>query len=202
MTKQINRDNKAFTSHTAFDMYMFYTKKLLQNNKNYVSANDQILKRNGIDVIYKQGPSGKIKDREIVMTYTMFKSIITMYNKIAQEYVTEGVPLRLGHGLGYLQARRIERNFNRLHVDIISTMQERRRGVETTIYHTDEDYCRIAWVKLHCITNESYYEFRPCKAFKSVFSNNNKERPWLKFEYKFVPIRKKKIQDDSKLDVG
>lgn len=183
-------------NHTVVDMYKAWCAQLLKDHPDYYDKYDNYTKSGNhwgrIRVIYK-----KEKGQEImVMSYTMFRLIIEMYNKYAAEAIIHGRRFDLGSGLGYLFPARIERNFRRLKFDVISTMQTRKKIPDhPPIYYLQHDYCMVKWQKLYRTKNESVYTFITAKqTFRREFSAANKQNPVLKTNYKFIPLQKNQQQ--------
>lgn len=183
-----------YKMNTAFDMYKWYVKKICESDKTLRTVYDDVLKAKGIDIVYRE-VKGK---REIYITYTIFKSILERNNTLAREAVIEGEVYKLSNSLGYLRARRIERNFAKPTVDVIATVNYWKENPEAKerkikIYHQDDDFVRIAWHKnaYKGVRNITAFDFKPCKDFRVSFARENKSRPLLKFNYLFHPLSQK-----------
>jgi len=177
--------------NTAFDMYMWYVKKLCASDETLKTESDQLLKRKGIVVVYRM-LKGK---KQIYITYTMFKNILEHNNTLAREAVIEGQIYNLGQSLGHLRARRIERDFSKPTVNVVATMNYWRdhpeKRPQVKIYFLDDDYVRIAWHKSSSSTgvrNLTVYDFKPCKDFRVEFGQSSIKRPLLKFKYLYFPL--------------
>lgn len=174
--------------NTLYDMYRWYIAKMLRENPSYWTEYDKLIRRKNIHVLFKKNIKGEVV---VHMTYTWFRAIIEKNNTKAKEYIINGYRYKLGPDLGYILARRVERNFSKPKVDVIATMKYRKEtGLKTTIYFTDDDYCRIAWHKLGRVRNESVYLFKPCKEFRLTFSQALIKNTVLKFKYLFFPFLK------------
>lgn len=169
------------------DMYRWYVAKMLKENPDYYTAYDSLVRRQGIVLLMR-----KVNGREeIHMSYTLFRSILERNNTKAKAAVIAGRKYNLGQGLGYLLARRVERDFTNPRINVIETVKYRRQhpgDTTTVIYYMDEHYCRIAWHKIGKVRNESVYEFKPAKEFRLSFSKAQFENPALKFKYLFFPL--------------
>lgn len=170
------------------DMYRWYVAKMLRENEGFWTEYDALTRQKGIVLLYK-----RVKGKpEIHMTYTWFRAILEKNNTKAKEAIIRGERYNLGQYLGFLLARRVERDFSKPKVDIIATVAYRKEHTDrtkTVIYFTDEDYCRIAWHKLQGVKNESVYEFKPAKDFRLAFSAAITKDPGLKFKYLFFPLK-------------
>lgn len=168
-------------------MYRWYIHKMLRANPTYWTEYDQAIRKKGIVTLMKKSTLGK---DQVHMTYTWFRAIIEKNNSKARGYVINGYKYNLGFGLGYLLARRIERNFSKPKVNVVATVLHRRSSLtKDTIYYLDDDYCRIAWHKVGDVRNESVYLFKPCKDFRLDFSRSLFNNPVLKYKYLFFPLR-------------
>jgi hypothetical protein len=179
--------NKGLKMNSSQDMYRWYIAKMLKENPDFYTEYDNLIRKKGIVVLMKK-VNGK---KEVHMSYTWFKSIVERNNSKAKLAVINGKRYNLGHGLGYLQARRVERNFSKPKINVIETVRYRKTNPDKSknvIYYTDQDYCRIAWHKIGGARNESVYEFKPAKEFRLSFSKAQFEWPNLKFKYLFFPL--------------
>jgi len=175
-------------------MYRWYITKTIKENPDFWTEYDWTARQRGIRVILKKVNGAT----QVHMTYTQFRSILEYNNNQAQAHIIAGERYKLGVGMGYIQARRVERNFNKPKIDVVGTIQYRRANPEKlgannkkpVIYHQDEDYCRIGWNKLNKVSNEAIYEFKPCKYFRIAFSRAITDNVNLKFKYLFFPYLK------------
>lgn len=163
-------------------MYRWYLQKQLKKHPDWWLESDRLLRAKGIYNLMKPGG--------VHMTYTWFRAILERNNTLAREAVIQGKCYSLSLSVGFLLARRIERDFSKPKMNIIETYKYRKaNGGDLKIYHTDEDYCRIAWHKEGYCRNESFYEFLPCRQMKTDFSKAIKTQPLLKYKFLFFPIR-------------
>lgn len=166
----------------SYSQYIFYTNKLLAKYPEYKAFRDARLRTKGVNVIFKVVDYVKTP----VMDYALFSKVITAFNKKAQAAIIQGERLRIGFGLGYIEASCIERNFNRPKLNMIETMRLRKAGDEKAlVYYTDEDYCRISWRKTGNVRNCAAYEFKPTFDFRKAFAAALNASPLLKFKYVF-----------------
>lgn len=157
-----------FKRHHAVDIYKWYIDQQLKNNPRYYTVYDKVLSMRGVRVLMSKNFKG---EENIVMTYTMFKSILDKVNKLIIKTLLKGEKIYFGNSLGYIQGSRIERNFNKKSVDFVGTkkLREESGDQEVTVYRTSDTYCRIAWKKVYTLPNTSVYEFKPCKNFRQEF---------------------------------
>lgn len=168
-------------------MYRWYIQKMLRANPTYWTEYDQAIRKKGIVILMKKDLTGK---DQVHMSYTWFRAIIEKNNSKARTYVINGYKYNLGFGLGYLLARRIERDFSKPRVNVVATVLHRKSSnTKDTIYYLDDDYCRIAWHKVGDVRNESVYLFKPCKDFRLTFSQALFDNPVLKYKYLFFPLK-------------
>lgn len=173
-------------NHTVIDIYKSWCNQKIKEDNIYVLEYDAYYKRDSIRVLLQIRPGG---DRKVVMTYALFRNILETYNKIGVEHVIEGGRFEIGNRMGYLEAKRVERNFNHPRINHIATKRARDKEPDhPAIYYTDEDYCAIAWVKSHQLKNESVYSFVPANySFREKFSKTLNANPILKYNYKYYP---------------
>lgn len=173
-------------NHTVINVYKAWCQQKIKEESTYVLEYDAYYKRDGIRVLLQVLPSG---NKKVIMTYALFRKVLETYNQMAVDHIIEGGRFELGNRLGYLEAKRVERNFNHPRINYIATQRARRIEPEhPAIYFTDEDYCAIAWVKSHQIKNESVYSFVPANySFRDKFSKTLTANPILKYNYKYYP---------------
>lgn len=185
---------------TAYDMYRYYTTKLLEENPNYKAEYDKIICVKGIFVIYKVVDHVKT----FIVDYRMFRKVLETYNLKATDAVIQGERLNLGYGLGFIQGRRIERSFTRPQVDFGASYKARLKDPKAEyVYYTSEDYCRIAWNKQGGVKNSYIYEFVPAataNGFRKRFSRALIDNPLLKFRYEYKAITARKRVDEQETE--
>lgn len=175
-------------NHTVSDIYKAWCRQQLASNPDLILCHDYCCEKKDIKVLTHK------ETKEVIMTYSLFRKVIEMFNTYAGEALIEGEFIQLHKRLGYLHGRRIERNFTNPKVDVISTVQARKTDpTHPAIYHLDEDYCRIGWQKSHLTKNESVYDFVPAShSLRAKFSATLKSNPILKFNYTYYPLLKSK----------
>ncbi len=102
------------------------------------------------------------------VNYTLFKYIISAYNKGIVQHLLTGGTFHLGAGLGRLKISKIKRDFSkRKTINWGETRKHYQQGIEKLVYYTDEYYYRFTWFKKYCnIKNKSAYNFRPAGGVK------------------------------------
>ncbi len=171
---------KDIFTHHVIDMYREYIKKEMDANPNLYLVYDRVLCIKDLHLLCKRNSRGK---EEIVMSYTLFRSILEKCNKLIIDALLTGEKFYFGHSLGYIEGSRIERNFEKKMVNYKATkeLQEETGNPELVVYHTDNTYCRIAWKKLRTLLNSVFYEFVPTVHFKRQFSTTLTANPTIQF---------------------
>ena len=178
-------------THFCKDIYKAFAIQLLKDNPEYWSKYNYILKVSNY-VIYKKSKQGP----EVIIDYPMFQKILQTYYTLAKTVIIQGGEFNLGNNLGVIAARRVERNHKNKSVNFVETAKQPRKEngkPERVIYYTDDDWCRIGWVKSRKIQDQTFYEFRPTSndmrggGFKHEFSQALQKNPLLKFKYKYYP---------------
>lgn len=191
MTTIVRRSSKPRT-YACKDVYKAYAAQLVKENPGYWGKYN---KRMPNYSVYKQEGQKVIE----VISYPRFKRIIETWFQQAQSYIIAGEILTLGHNLGKIGARRVERNFKNKQVDWKKTMDmwQKKNKREGLMYHLGEDWIRIGWKKPGKIKNEHFYRFTPANGnsstdvgFKKLFSMANQTDPTLKFRYQYFPYLK------------
>lgn len=135
-----------------------------------------------------------------VINYRRWKAIMVAYFESAKQHIIQGGYLTLGERLGYIKARRCERNHAEKRVNFLETMKqpkvlnaEGKMVPEKVILWVDDDYIRISWKKTRQVHNETFYEFKPTDGdenkagFSQEFSQANMADPLLKYKYDYYP---------------
>ena len=166
--------------HHVIDMYKEYVRKQLESNSRLYTVYDRVLCIKGLHLLCKKNYQGQ---EEIVMSYTIFRSILEKCNSLIIQAILTGEKFYFGHSLGYIEGSRIERNFEKKKVNYKATklLRESSGNPEAVVYHTDNTYCRIAWKKLRTLANSVVYEFTPAKHVKNTFSTTLTSNPSLQF---------------------
>ncbi len=102
------------------------------------------------------------KNPDTDVTYTLFKYIISKFNKKIVNKVLDGKEFYMGHRLGTISIRRIERNFDKKSVNYFETKKLKEQGIDKVVYYTDDHWFRWYWTKAKCqVPNKSVYKFSP-----------------------------------------
>lgn len=185
--------------YTMRDIYEAYAQKLLAAHPEWWGKYEKRVKRKNCYIYSKE--EGKVVER---MSWFTWKEVIERYFHSAKEAIINGETLRLGANLGKIRGARIQRDFTKPLVnwhETFTTGLKNADGSLIKIYHTEDDYCRIEWVKFGMIPNETSYHFQPAakntitkKGFKAEFSRALTEDPQLKFRFKYYPIIKREFK--------
>ncbi len=189
IVKPVNRVTK--------DAYAAYAKKLLLENPTYTVKKYK-------DIIYEQILDA---DGKIVMSYKIFKTVASGFNKKAGDYIINGYSLDLMNRMGCLFIVRIERGPNakkRLNrgesFKLRRTLKE--AGTLTAdnwrVYYNDEEYVKMHWYKPAFaqvpdkLIDFKFYKFTPAggtagNGFRLKMSREVSTNPGLKSLYPFVP---------------
>lgn len=99
------------------------------------------------------------------ITYTLFKEIISQFNKLAVEYILEGKAVNFGSNLGSIRIKKIERKFSKARtVNWGETNKLRKQGINQMVYFVDNYYYKWHWHRSLCkIKNKTVYIFQPTK---------------------------------------
>lgn len=110
--------------------------------------------------------------------YWMFKEVLSRYNKKVSDAIIFGQTLNLGSRLGYVQIRKIKRNYEnpipdwgeskKIKQELISKGitpkdQNNPDGQEWIVFFNDPWYLRWAWIKRKVckVKNHTVYKFMP-----------------------------------------
>ena len=104
----------------------------------------------------------KKQNPETTITYSLYKHIITRFNKRACEMILEGQLFNMGQRLGSIRIKKIPRTFNKPTIDWGETNRLKKQGIKKLVYYTDDYYYRWNWDKHRCLVkNKSVYTFAP-----------------------------------------
>lgn len=186
--------------HTVKDMWAVYARKLLQEDPKRYGRREKYMTNYSIYI----DVNGV---RTTIMTYGKFRKLIEHYFDKAKREIIAGNAINITHGVGKIAVKRVERDFrnkNHLKIDYQKTSKQpkvERDGVmkpEKIIYHTEPDWCRIAWFKSKNMTNIAYYEFIPTSpnsnrtlGFKLELIEALNNNPLLRYKYLYQPVRLK-----------
>lgn len=98
------------------------------------------------------------------VTYSMYKHVISEFNKKVSQRIMDGEIFNMGHRLGTIRIKRIPRSFNKPTIDWGETNKLKKQGIMKIVYFTDDFYFRWNWDKYRCrVKNKSVYTFAPTK---------------------------------------
>lgn len=187
---------------TPQEVYQVWAKEQLALNPDYVGRYCQKKSLSNAFLLKKVEHNGRTMYVE-VMSYERWKKIVGNYFFRARKYIIQGEILNMGNYVGIITPRRVERNHANKKVDFARTrlqpkvMRDGKLVPENIIYFTNDSYCRIAWEKTGKLSNETVYEFKPCRGsaefqgFRQQFSEALTEDPTLQFRYKYFPYIKR-----------
>lgn len=182
------------------DVYRDYVAKLLKDNPHYRGYWSKKRSISNFWIYNMQSYHSKAVE---VINYDRWKHIMETYVIEARRRIVDGETLNLGHNLGRISARLIQRNFNNKGSHAVNwpaTFAKPRflgddgvTMVVQKVFYTEDEYLRIGWDKNKMLTNETVYEFRPSRGrigFKTQFTVANSENPMLKHRYRYYPYIK------------
>lgn len=183
------------------DIWEYYTTIILRVNPTWKCK----FKLGGIRNFYVKAiletEDGRLPSK-VVFDYKKFKEIIETYYTLAKERIVQGETLDLKGGAGKICACRVERNHKRKSIDFHETAkqplvwsEEKKKMVrQHTIYFTDDDWCKIKWIKTSPFKNSSVYEFAITRntptgdGFNQMLSRALKADKFLKYRYMYKPM--------------
>lgn len=177
------------------DAYVTYAEELLRSTPGLWSKysnktpHNHVYRREGTKIIE-------------VISYKRYKAIIYSYFKEAKGYIIDGYALSLGHNLGRIAGRRVERNFANKQVNwpVTEEMWRKKGERKGLVYYLDEDWIRISWTKTNKVRNLFLYKFRPAAGnikgtgFRKEFTTANQKNPLLKYRYAYYPYVKQEVE--------
>lgn len=156
--------------------------------------------------------SGKMIE---VNSYPRFRKTIEHFFDRAKREIIEGNCINLNSHVGKILGLRVQRDFRKpkqRKIDWNKTSkypkvfsEEKQRMVfEKVIYFTDDDWCRIAWIKTGHLINQQVYEFVPTSrnsagttGFRLEFAQAQRADKLLQYRYLYSPIKLKKKKEES-----
>ena len=177
------------------DIYRAYGNELLRRNPTWWGKYDYSVRSYKNYYIYKKLPGGGVEE---VINYRKFKLILEIYLREAKRAIIQGSQFNLGNYMGFIAARRVERNFNNPKVNWQETEKQpktEKGKASKLIYFLDDDWCRIAWNKVTKSLAQVQYRFVPTGGalgvgFKTDFVAALKHNPHLKYKYPYYPYIK------------
>lgn len=177
------------------DVYQHFAAQLLEKNPEYWGKYSKPRRMKNFWVYTKL--NGKVVE---VTNFDRWRNVMVAYFQSARDSIIQGQYLNMGNFVGKICARRVERNHKNLKIDFAATRQrpkvlgtDGKMHPDMIIYHTGDDWCRIAWLKTGQLPNETAYKFNPTDGdsvkdgFRQQFSKANKENPNLKYCYDYFP---------------
>lgn len=96
------------------------------------------------------------------VTYTLYKHILSEFLKKAADKILDGEVLYLGHKLGAIRIKKVERNFDKPTINWCETNKLKAEGINQHVYYTDPYWYRWCWDKSTvALKNKSVYKFSP-----------------------------------------
>lgn len=181
------------------EIYEAMAAKLLKDNPEWWSKKNRCYTSIKHFYVYRYEvmAGGRMKPVEVI-SYTRFKAIMDTFFRRAQHRITHGEKLALGHRLGYIAPRRVERNHSKKSVNWKLTMQQPRNpvtGRRPAVFWTDDYYVRIGWERTKKQRRKmKQYQFDPTKGttaspgFQEAFSQANMANKLLAMQYKYYPF--------------
>lgn len=184
------------------DIWVAYATKLLKENPTWWSRYSKPFKCSHYSIWYTNDKGIAIE----VINYSKFRRTIEYYFDRAKTAIIKGECINMTSLVGKICVKRVQRDFRKgkqIRIDWFKTKQQEkvwvpelgRMAYPKMIYHTGDEWCRIAWIKNGALTNETVYEFAPAarnsagtSGFKFEFSEAVKADPLLKFQYLYNPL--------------
>lgn len=106
----------------------------------------------------------KKQNPESDVTYTLYKHTLGEFFKKVSNEILEGETFNLGHKLGKIRIRKVERNYNKPTIDWGATNKLKAQGINKHVYYTDPYWYRWGWEKCSvALKNKSVYKFTATK---------------------------------------
>mgnify|MGYP001563822434 FL=1 len=97
-------------------------------------------------------------------TYALYTYIIEKFNKSVIEEVLKGKTFYMGHNMGSLRIKKVNRNFKKPTIDWGETNKLKKEGINKHVYYTDDVWYRWYWDKYRAkVSNKTVYRFDPMK---------------------------------------
>lgn len=143
--------------------------------------------------MYKFYVAKNESDKKRPTPYWMYKEVLARFNKKVSNDIIFGQSLNLGNRLGYVQIRKIRRNYDkpipdwgeskRIKADLIKNGivpkdENHPEGKEWIVYYTDPWYLRWAWIKRKVckVKNHTVYKFIPTSNRSKTAGDNTLEK--------------------------
>lgn len=112
----------------------------------------------------------KISYPDQSIPYPLFVEIITRYNKRMADHLFKGEQVSLGHYIGKLRIKKVERKFYTKKIDWYQTNLLKKQGINQHVYYTEDFWLRFSWLKSVNLKNKSVYKFTPTKGPRGITS--------------------------------
>ena len=98
------------------------------------------------------------------VTFTLYKHVISQFNKKMADRLLEGETIHLGKNMGRLRIKKVERNHSKPVVDFGETRKLKAKGIDKIVYFTNRFYYRWFWDKKPSkAVNKSAYSLKVTK---------------------------------------
>lgn len=122
--------------------------------------------------------------------YALFVEVISRYNKSLVKKLFAGERVSLGHKVGCIRVKRVERKFYTKRIDWGETNKLKKQGINKHVYHTEDFWLRFSWLKGAKLKNKTVYKFTPtkgCHGITTALAKYCKENPFAYQNFKFNP---------------
>jgi hypothetical protein len=121
---------------------------------------------------------------ETDITYDLFMFITREFNLKLVGALLDGKTVKLGHNLGQLRVKRVQRNHEKPTVNWGATTQARKEhnNPEILVFFTDDFYYRFSWSK-GMVRNISLYKWHPTKGMRKRLVHLLQTDPIAKLNY-------------------
>jgi hypothetical protein len=118
------------------------------------------------------------------ITYDLFMYITREFNLKLIGALLDGKTVKLGHNLGQLRVRRVQRNHEKPAVDWGATTIARKehQNPDILVFFTDDYYYRFSWAKGK-VKNISLYKWHPTKGMRKRLVHLLQTDPITKLNY-------------------
>lgn len=122
------------------------------------------------------------------VTYTLYKHILSEFFKKVSIEILDGATFGMGHKLGTVRIRKIERNPDFPSIDWGETRKLNASGEKGFVYFTDDHWFRWSWEKSKApLKNKSVYRFSPTagkNGNKKMLVRKLKTDPFAELNYR------------------
>ena len=104
---------------------------------------------------------------DTTVTYSSYKHALSEFHKKAVQMILCGKTFYMGHKLGLIRIKKVERNFDKPSINWGETNKLKAEGINKHVYFTDEYWYRWYWNKSRAsLKNKSVYKFSPTEGSK------------------------------------